>query len=529
MKNKLSRIIICNLLAGVFATVGLMCACNNKPYVEEGNTVKFEFNDGNSRPYAVVAENNESIDQPDTPVREGYAFAGWFTEKDGKGTKINFPYTASGDETLYAAWAAESYTVTLDYNYDEKIETEEVDYGTAFQKPESPVRENFTLFSWHKDTLEGKEIVFPLTVKKDVKLVANWVSTADVINVGFDLNYEGAESIDGKNIVKGETIRSSELPTLTRTGYKLKGWSLTPNGKVLKFPYTPAESCTLYAIWKEETYTIVFWTNYVDNNKMFDTKTSVAGAPIEAPATEPERAGYSFAGWYASTEGGEKIEFPYSPTKDTRIYAHWKHDPITTDIFQAEYVELDPNELFPGYSGENRGKDIIGSTSAKNILIDNNFPLSNSQLASGHKGYYVTYLYKRGATLSFVINSSEDVSNATLQVSAAIEGQASATFGPTGDNAWKVTVNGTELNYTPFSLSIPGTIQPSSTSDFKLFTLGNISLKKGENIIQLITDNDHSVIGGTTRANAPMVDYIKLANYGSASLSWSPVYDNLYK
>lgn len=528
MKNKISRVIVCNLLACVFATVGLLCACN-KPYVEEGNTVKFEFNDGNSRPYAVVAENNESINEPDTPVREGYAFAGWFTEKDGNGTKVNFPYTASGNETLYAAWTAEVFTVTLDFNYDEKVETEEVDYGTAFQKPDSPERENFTLFSWHKDTLAGSEIVFPFTVKKDVKLVANWINTADIYSINFDLNYEGAETVDGKDVVKGETLRNSDLPAQTRAGYKLKGWSLTPDGKALKFPFTPKESCTLYAIWEEETYTIVFWTNYVDNNKMFDTKTSVAGAPIEAPTTNPERAGYSFTGWYASTEGGEKIEFPYSPTKDTRIYAHWKHDLVTTDVFHAEYVEYDPNELFPGYSGEKRGKDVITMADGKNILIDNDFPLSNSQLSAGHKGYYVTWLYKRGATLRFVINSSEAVANATLQVSVAIEGQASATFASSGDNAWKVTVNGNELNYTPFSLSIPGTIQPSSTSDFKLFTLGNISLIKGENVIDLITDNDHKVIGGTTRANAPMVDYIKLTNYGSATLSWSPVYDNLYK
>lgn len=53
-------------------------------------------------------------------------------------------------------------------------------------------------------------------------------------------------------------------------------------------------------------------------------------------------------------------------------------------------------------------------------------------------------------------------------------------------------------------------------------------MKKGENIIQLVTDNDNAVIGGTTRANAPMVDYIRIDNYGSAVLSWSPVYDNLY-
>lgn len=524
---KLGKLLmLCGLSAALICCLILYAA---PTYAEEGCTVVFEFSDGNSRPYTVIAGDNGSIDQLDTPVRKGYTFAGWYTEKDGKGSEVTLPYTPSSDTTLYAAWAAKVCTVTLEYQFDEKYETAEVDYGTAFEEPAPPERENFTLFSWHKDSLEGSEVKFPITVKDDITLVADWVSTTAVYTVRFDMNYEGAEPALEKTVVEGESIKKSELPEPTRGGYKLKGWSLTPGGKTLKFPYKPAENCTFYAIWKEVSNTVVFWTNYVDNNIMFDTKTSEAGAPIEKPAADPERENYSFAGWYTSTEGGDPIEFPYTPAKDTRIYAHWKHLPVTTDIFHAEYVEFDPNELFPGYSGENRGKDIIGSTNEKNILIDNDFPLSSSQLATGHKGYYVTYLYKRGATLRFVINSSEDVAGATLQVSAAIEGQESATFDPAGENAWKVIVNGEALNYTPISLSISGNIQPSSTSDFQLFTLGNISLKKGENVIELMTDNDHSVIGGTTRANAPMLDYIKLTNYGSAVFSWSPVYDNLYK
>lgn len=525
MRNLGKLLILCSLSAVLICS---FAACT-QAYAEDGYTVRFEFADGNSRPYAVITNDDGSITRPDLPVRKGYTFAGWFTEKDGQGTEVTFPYTPSGDTTLYAAWAAKVCTVTLDYHFDGKVETVEANYGTVFKEPAFLERKNFTLFSWHKDSLDGSVVKFPITVKNDITLVADWVSTAGVYTVIFDMNCDGAEPAAEKTVVEGKSIKKSELPEPTRTGYKLKGWSLTPGGKALKFPYKPVENCTLYAIWQEVTNTVVFWTNYVDNNSLFETKTSGAGAPIDKPAADPERENYSFAGWYASTEGGNPVEFPYTPTKDTRIYAHWKHDPVITDIFHAEYVEFDPNELFPGYSGENRGKDIIGSTNDKNILIDNDLPLSNSQLAAGHKGYYVTYLYKRGATLRFVINSSEDVAGATLKVSAAIEGQASATFGPAGENAWKVTVNGDALNYTPITMSITGAIQPSSTSDFQLFTLGNVSLKKGENVIELITDNDSPVIGGTTRANAPMVDYIQLANYGSAVLSWSPVYDNLYK
>lgn len=48
-----------------------------------------------------------------------------------------------------------------------------------------------------------------------------------------------------------------------------------------------------------------------------------AGQSVARPTGSPARAGYAFAGWYTEAEGGERVKFPFVPTEDTTIYAHF--------------------------------------------------------------------------------------------------------------------------------------------------------------------------------------------------------------
>ena len=86
-------------------------------------------------------------------------------------------------------------------------------------------------------------------------------------------------------------------------------------------------------------------------------------------------------------------------------------------------------------------------------------------------------------------------------------------------------VNGTAMNYTPFTIS--GELNADKTTPFQLKELGTINLNAGENVIEFVTDNETTIIGGTTKAFAPMLDCIKLTG-GSATLSYNPIYDNLW-
>ena len=163
--------------------------------------------------------------------------------------------------------------------------------------------------------------------------------------------------------------------------------------------------------------------------------------------------------------------------------------------------------------------------------MDNDYPTAYGQ-STDHVGKYVTYLYKSGLTLRFVINSDKAVSGVTLKMNASVEiATEPVTFAPTGDFGYTVKINGADQNYTPFTLYPHPPIAGAGmyAGDFTEVTLlTNVSLQEGENVIELITNNSTKLLGGTTDAMAPQVDYIKLEGYGDAKLSWKPIYDNLY-
>lgn len=527
MNSKKSKFVVSVFLAGIFAFTGFASACSPEEYEEEGNTVKFDYNDGVSRAYSVVVEENKTLEEPAVPIRTGYTFAYWQTEKTG-GQKIDFPYNPDGDVTLYACWTAQICNVTFDLNYDGLTEVKEVDYNNDVSAPEDPEREGFNFYGWRTLPDGGSVVEFPYTVKKDITFYARWVGEdVQSYNIEIDLNYEGAPEHEGFSLLDGERITAKDLTNPTRTYYKFKGWSETPDGSIIKLPYTPTGSGTLYAIWERESYTVAFRYNFTGAPSVIYKTLSVDGGDtVSAPDGTPERENYSFDGWYTTALGGEKIEFPYMPVKDTALYAHWIHDSVQTDIFQAEYVEFDPLLDHYGYSGNAVGNNVILAADTNGVYEDP----AIADLDTKAAGYYVSYLYMKGDKLTFNIYSDKAVSGVTLIASLAAEFDPNLSIGPTGENAFQFMVNGVALNYNAFKVGDGnGSKDMSYKSGFREFTIStSVSLKEGLNVIELVTDNDNAeAMGGTMKAVAPMVDYIRLSNYGSATLTWKPVYDNL--
>lgn len=84
-------------------------------------------------------------------TRSGYSFAGWNTQADGNGTSYTAgaSITMSADVTLYAQWAGDDYTITLDVDEDHKgtiagaTTSHTVYYGAAVTNiPNLPTAEN---------------------------------------------------------------------------------------------------------------------------------------------------------------------------------------------------------------------------------------------------------------------------------------------------------------------------------------------------------------------------------------------------
>ena len=79
------------------------------------NSYKVTFDtNGGSEVSGQSVEWNKLAAKPETePVKEGYTFAGWYTDKDCN-TEYNFEAAVKADVTIYAKWTINSYKVTFE-------------------------------------------------------------------------------------------------------------------------------------------------------------------------------------------------------------------------------------------------------------------------------------------------------------------------------------------------------------------------------------------------------------------------------
>ena|GEM_PF-5241579 len=141
-------------------------------------TVTFDANGGTVSPTSSKIKTDTAYSLP-TPKRNGYTFNGWYTAKTG-GTKItsSTKFTAAANQTLYAQWTANEYTVTFDANggtvspTSSKIKTD-----TAYSLP-TPKRNGYTFNGWYTAKTGGTKITSStkFTAAANQTLYAQWTA-----------------------------------------------------------------------------------------------------------------------------------------------------------------------------------------------------------------------------------------------------------------------------------------------------------------------------------------------------------------
>ena len=556
MKYSIRRRVVAAVLASVMVLPVALSACGPKKQGDGDEwTITLNYNDGVSRnSYIYVDKENGAVKQPDNPVREGFTFDGWYTSAEG-GEEVNISTLTNADATVYAHWAKASYTVSFDCNYGagEIYETATVEYGGKVTAPETnPEREGY-VFSYWSPTADGTVAVDFNTyiVKRDVTLYAKW-RDANIVMYNVTLDYNnGTEEKAVYEVEQGGKISKSNANKATRKGYTLIGYAENAEAqpsdagiiKIDDFPYTPTSSCTLYAVWEKTLYTASFRYNYYDNPKdasnngaVYERKDYYYQDTLNAPETDPVRQGYIFEGWYTlATNKSVKVEFPMTAgDSSANYYAHWKSEDVYTDILDAEYTDFDPTVTWPGYSGGASGNNCIIGADVDGVRVDK-YPMNSQRPA--HKGFYVTFQYAKGLGLTFEFYVTETITGASLIANWGVElagdpGQANyMTFGPSGENAYEIALDGTPLNYTPANVGgEDAQVGGQFKSHFKEFTLmTGLTLTAGKHTITMIPRNDNDAFGGVLASVAPMTDYIRFAYGGTGKLYWNPVYDNLDK
>ena len=211
-----------------------------------GNTtgVIVTYKDGDSEYAKQVLPSGTLATRPDAPAATpGYTFGGW---NKADGTAWDYASDKVTDNiTLYAKWAANTYTITFDTAGGSEIAPITQDYGTVITAPEAPTREGYTFIGWDKE--------IPTTMPaENMTVTAQWKINRYTIT--FDT--AGGSEITPITQDYGTAITAPEAPT--REGYTFIGWDR-------EIPTTmPAENITLKAKWKDiekPTGEIVIGTN----------------------------------------------------------------------------------------------------------------------------------------------------------------------------------------------------------------------------------------------------------------------------
>lgn len=215
----------------------------SEPEQPQEYTVIFEVDHGT--PIAPITTSR--IDEEPQTTRDGYTFAGWY--KDGGFVKkAVFPYEVTEDQTLYAKWEKNKYTVRFDT--DGGTYVSDMIVSVIDRSPET-TKDGYEFEGWYTDKTFSNKISFPYEVTEDLTLYAKWTqSGSEKIVFSVDANgvLTGVSGLLGSDItveipseVNGITV--TEIGKDVFKDNKNVGRLIIPDS-VTKLGYRMCSGCT---------------------------------------------------------------------------------------------------------------------------------------------------------------------------------------------------------------------------------------------------------------------------------------------
>ena len=327
-------IVLFTLIASVFTGCGGGSGSsnnnnNNQQPATTTYSVSFNTNGGSSVMARSVQQGGAIATSPET-TRAGFVFDGWFTDNNTFLNKVSFPYTPTGNITLYAKWTqlAGTYTVTFEVNGGSYIAT--LNDTTSIATEPYTTRTGYDFDGWFATSnFSGGRITFPYTVTQNITLYAKWI--AEITENTHDVIFFSNSGSENVNVPHGAFL-GSDMPSnpAAMEGYYFSGWNTNQSATSANFySTTPVLSdMTVYAIYKTYTYTATFYSNSEIDIPPVDVQ---YGDKLYKPA-DPVRAGYSFTGWYSDSELTTPVVFPVTVKSVPAFFAKWTPSNPATGI-----------------------------------------------------------------------------------------------------------------------------------------------------------------------------------------------------
>ncbi len=269
-------------------------------------TVTFNANDGGVSQTSKTVTYGLTYGTLPTPTRTGYTFKGWFTAASG-GTQVTATtkVAITANQTLYAQWTANTYTVTFDANGGSVSPTSKtVTYNSTYGDLPAPTREGYDFNGWFTSSSGGTKVLADakVTVAGAQTLYAQW--TPKMYKVVFHgLNNTVLLST---NVAFGTYLKTpSSLPGVPDD--KFYGWAWSPNDEIR---YQPGDEMPVSKP-EENLYPVA------------DTDTT-----ISASINPPEAGTIIFVGGHADEKGapGRMVKLAVDQSSEAYIFSGWSED-----------------------------------------------------------------------------------------------------------------------------------------------------------------------------------------------------------
>ena len=226
--------------------------------------------DGKASFSETMKPNSKPTAPSASPVKTGYTFKNWYTEKTG-GKLYNTVTSITTSQTFYAQFTANTYTVTWNLG-DGRSETTEQTYGEKLVLPTDPERKNAEFLGWFTEKDGGTEVtantvfketaattyyahwevteLFSVTVPATLPLVVDeagkvYVASASIVNNSTGDVMVSSVSVTSKNgweFVPYSTNMAKAKVDAKQVGFKINSSETSKTGD--------SEVFTLAAPWK---------------------------------------------------------------------------------------------------------------------------------------------------------------------------------------------------------------------------------------------------------------------------------------
>ena len=233
--------------------------------------------DGKASFSETMKPNSKPTAPSASPVKTGYTFKNWYTEKTG-GKLYNTVTSITTSQTFYAQFTANTYTVTWNLG-DGRSETTEQTYGEKLVLPTDPERKNAEFLGWFTEKDGGTEVttntvfkeaaattyyahwevteLFSVTVPATLPLVVDeagkvYVAAASIVNNSTGDVMVSSVSVTSKNgweFVPYSTNMAKAKVDAKQVGFKINSSETSKTGDsevfTLAAPWTVKEADAL--------------------------------------------------------------------------------------------------------------------------------------------------------------------------------------------------------------------------------------------------------------------------------------------